>query len=243
MKKQVKYDLFVIGSGGTGTYFLKEISRFLYGEKAKMFSKLVIFDGDIVEEKNLKRQCFLPEDVGYKKSAVMADVLNGAFDLSWIANVEYVTELSQLEEYCSKPTPYANTVFIPVVICCADNHGCRKLLEEFFHSRENCVYFDSANEFATGEVVFTYKFKNKVVGACRSEIFPDMLTGDTRSVLEMSCEELNNSSPQHIFVNMLAGNILCSAVANLLEDCLHPGVTLFNCLEFNTSFRPWKGEC
>ena len=67
------FSILVVGSGGTGTYFLKEISRFLSGNTAaaNMISKMVICDGDIVEEKNLSRQCFSTEDIGRKKAVVM----------------------------------------------------------------------------------------------------------------------------------------------------------------------------
>ena len=111
------YNLIVIGSGGTGSYFLKEFSRFYQGRK-DIFSDMVIIDGDIVEEKNLSRQAFLQEDIGFNKAAVMADVLNEAFDLKWRSFAKYITSKEDILSLCSKDT-------VPVIIGCVDNHACR----------------------------------------------------------------------------------------------------------------------
>ena len=45
-----KYNIIVIGAGGTGTYFLKEFSRFLCGTSS-VIESFSIFDGDVVENK------------------------------------------------------------------------------------------------------------------------------------------------------------------------------------------------
>ena len=60
------YTILVVGSGGTGTYFLKELTHFLGSAPKKvqsMIKGLYVADGDIVEKKNLSRQCFCPDDI------------------------------------------------------------------------------------------------------------------------------------------------------------------------------------
>lgn len=234
MQKNVEFSILVIGAGGTGGYFLKEISRYLSGGRHDKVYQIAVADGDIVEEHNLSRQCFIKEDIGNKKSSVLVESLNAAFDLDLKCYPQYITSKAQLEEYLNLKD--ANV--IPVLIGCVDNHGCRLICEELFKSLDTCFYFDSANEIESGEVVFSIKVNQKQISPLRSDIFPDILKGDIRNVTELSCEELNVIHPQHICTNMLAGNILLSAVCRLLEkNTYKAGFTSFNSasmyMEFN----------
>ena len=239
MKKS--YVFIIVGAGGTGTYFLKEFSRFIAGnECAKRIEGMYILDGDSVEKKNLARQCFLEEDIGRNKASVMAEVLNEAFELSFVSFNQYLTDKETLKEIMKSHYSYAKHT-IPVIISCVDNHGCRLLLEEYFKESKDCIYYDSANEYDTGEVVFAYKFGGKVVGPVRSHYFPGMKHEDTRSREEMSCEELNAVAPQHIFTNMKAANLLLTGVANLLSGIVTPGFSYFNALKYESSFFHYKG--
>jgi len=242
MKKHMKYQILVIGAGGTGTYFLKEFSRYLAGN-AKAMKKVLslsVADGDLVEEKNLARQAFGREDIGQKKAAVMASLLNDCFDLSWNAYSKYLLKTEQIDQMLEKTCnmhsfAYKNNNVIPVVIGCVDNHACRLMCEDFFCSKDNCIYFDSANEFSSGEIVYASRVNGKTISPMRSQIFPDIKKGDLRNVEEMSCAELNAAAPQHIVVNMHAGLCLLSAVARLLEeDVLMSGVTFFDAINMDS---------
>ena len=114
MKKQImKYQILVIGAGGTGTYFLKEFSRYLSGNKKalKKVHSLAVADGDLVEKKNLARQAFVKEDIGQKKAAVMASLLNDCFDLSWNAYGKYLLRTEQIDQVMNK----ASNFLLPVI--------------------------------------------------------------------------------------------------------------------------------
>lgn len=227
------YSLVVVGAGGTGTYFLKEFSRFICGTaNAGQFSSMVIVDGDCVEAKNLSRQCFCEEDIGRNKAVVMAEVLNEEFRMNFIASDSFISSKKQLE----KMIGYGK----PVIVSCVDNHACRMILEDYFNSTADCIYFDSANEFDTGECVYSYKKNGEVIGPVRSHYFPHIRQEEHKAREEMSCEELNNVAPQHIFTNMFAGNLLCTGIANLLSGKVTPGVAYFNSLSYDCSFIEHK---
>lgn len=240
MGKQVmKYQILVIGAGGTGTYFLKEFSRYLAGNSKaleKVYS-LSVADGDLVEKKNLARQAFSREDIGQKKAAVMASLLNDCFGLKWNAYGKYLLDTGQIDQVMDKArgSSYGSYNKIPVLIGCVDNHACRLLCEDYFYSRDSCIYFDSANEFSSGEVVYASRVKGRTISPARSQVFPDIKKGELRNVEEMSCAELNAAAPQHIVVNMHAGLCLLSAVARLLEeDVLMGGVTFFDAMNMDS---------
>jgi len=215
-KKSPIMDIVVVGAGGTGSYFLKEFSRYLYDNRAakKKLGNLVIIDGDRVEKKNIKRQAFQEDDVELPKAAVLASALTEAFgasDWHWDAYTRYVLDVETLEGFFRKD-------HIPVLIGCVDNHGARVVFEKFFKKCRDIIYIDSANEFSMGEVVVACKNKGRRVSMLRSEVFPDMLSGDLRNVEEMSCTELNEVAPQHITANMTAGLTILNVVTNLFEN-------------------------
>lgn len=235
-KPKISYQIIVVGAGGTGTYFLKEFSRYLAGNEkaAKKVRSLSVVDGDVVEKKNLVRQAFSREDIGQKKAAVMASLLNDCFDLAWGAHGKYLLKTEQIDQVLRtapgmSSAGYPGKNVIPVIIGCVDNHACRILCEDYFCSKDNCIYFDSANEFTSGEIVYASRIKGRTISPIRSQIFPEIKKGDLRNVEEMSCAELNAAAPQHIAVNMYAGLCLLSAITRLLEeDVLMVGVTFFD---------------
>lgn len=175
-----------------------------------------------MEQGNLKRQAFCCADVGQNKALCMAGVLNDAFALRWRGIPRYLLKEKELADLEEKDA-------IPLIIGCVDNVGCRLVCEKYFMGRKNCIYIDSANEFSSGEVVYAARGMGKDISPVRSVYFPEILAGDVRGIDEMSCEELNESFPQHICTNMLAGNLLLSAVSGLLENGAVPtGITMFD---------------
>ena len=65
--------------------------------------------------------------------------------------------------------------------------------------------------------------------------------GEKRAEKLCEIEELNNVEPQHIFTNMLAGNLLCTGVSNLLEKKVTPGCAYFNSHTYSSSFIAYCG--
>lgn len=231
-KKKIKFAICCVGSGGTGSYFLKEFSRYLYDNKKALSQiySLSVVDGDMVEKKNISRQAFLEEDVNEPKAGVMASVLNDAFDLKWKGYAQYILSTKDLEKCFGNTGDVGTNIFVmPVMIGCVDNHAARLVCEEYFNKASDCIYFDSANEFSCGEVVFAVKRNNKLVSPLRSTVFPDILSGDLRNVEELSCTELNDVAPQHIAANMQAGLILLSAITGLLDKgIVSTGMVIFD---------------
>jgi len=235
-KIEEKYNVLVLGCGGTGTYFLKEFNHFIARNPAvqKKIVSLTIADGDAVEEKNLDRQAFLLEDVGRNKASVFAELLNDAmegydipysFRVRWEDYPSYVTSVETLKtllkmKYTSIQEDYSASehklsITIPLIIGCVDNDACRIMCEEFFKSVPYCFYYDSGNDFSTGEVNYGHRFGNVTLSYEKSYSFKSMLSGDLRHVDELSCTELNASAPQHFITNMTAAQWLLRGVVNM----------------------------
>lgn len=233
----MKISLVIVGCGGTGSVFIEKFSRYYSSLAANPIDSVVIIDDDIVEEKNLRNQSFISEDIGKKKAAVWAELFNQynppRYRVSNIAKAYgcFIENTSQLEEIISDSIPYSVDDRLVILIGACDNHACRLVMEDFFRNSKfkDILYFDSANEFDNGETVFAVKKKGKVVSKCRSDIFPDVLKGDLRSVRELSCEELNNVAPQHMLINQLAAmQLMCGLVEFLEKKIIPTGFVLFD---------------
>lgn len=237
MAEKIFFKIICIGAGGTGGYFLKEFSRYLNGYMGNVHG-LYLVDGDTVETHNLSRQCFQKDDIGFKKATVLAEALQEAFDVTWTSFPTYLENTEQLKQWLN-----IQDNEIPIILGCVDNHGARMVMEEYFRNATNCIYFDSANEVQSGEVILSYKIQGKQLSKLRSEIFPDVLKGDLRNVTEMSCEELNVVMPQHITVNMMAGLTLLTSVIGLIEsNTVRPGMVCFNSFTMESEYIPMLVE-
>lgn len=219
----MNYDIIIIGCGGTGSHYVKELGRYLFGEKvgSNETYRIVLVDGDIVEEKNLVRQAFLPIDIGRNKAQVMAEILNQTYGIL----VEYY------DGYIDCPKDISMLVrddTLPVLIGCVDNHQCRQSMHRFFEMQENCIYMDSANEYQGGEVVIGSRIGGIETYPDRAWYFPEVLTEKSIKRSEESCEVLNHAAPQHLLTNQFAAQILLSNTVRLFMEEWPGGIYFFD---------------
>lgn len=144
-----------IGTGGTGTYCVQHIAQILAtsGKKAAY----IIADPDIVEEKNLNNQLFLPQEVGQKKADILASRYSSAYGLPiGVYSENYIESPEQLRrlfnmEYLSmydEPTETfrARKLFLPIIVGCVDNNYTRRVIYELFKTMNTGIWIDAGNE-------------------------------------------------------------------------------------------------
>lgn len=189
------------------------------GAKEKV--KLILVDGDNVEERNLVRQAFLPQDIGYNKAQVMAEILSQAYGITAEYYDRYIDTPADLEQLVGKDD-------VVLLFGCVDNHQCRQSMHRFYQSRQHCIYMDSANEYSVGEVVIGSKIGGIEMYADRCEYFPEILEAQEPKRSEESCEVLNVSAPQHMLTNQLAAWILLVNTAKFLQGEWIGGIFMFD---------------
>ncbi|WP_028393947.1 ThiF family adenylyltransferase [Bacillus cihuensis] len=142
-----------IGTGGTGAYVVQHIAQLLGTSKQK--AAYVIADPDVIEEKNLGNQLFLPEEVGLKKADVLASRYSAAYGIdigsysdSYIETPEQLRKLFSTD-YMSIRVPNQNVLFLPIIIGCVDNNFSRQIIHELFSQMKTCIYIDAGNENVT----------------------------------------------------------------------------------------------
>jgi hypothetical protein len=94
-------EIHVIGAGGGASYLMPVLSRMVGS------STIYIWDGDTLENRNLDRQLFRPDQVGENKAMALSDLYNA------IPYAEYFFEGSEIGTGS-------------ILFGCADNHTARR---------------------------------------------------------------------------------------------------------------------
>lgn len=124
----------IIGAGGTASHLIPPLLKMLEPE-----DMVHIWDGDSVEDKNLKRQMFEPSEVGMPKASAWETRL-GPFRIN--AHDVYVGEDNierAIHEY-------------DIVFICADNMRVRQVIDQRAASLDNVTVINGGNEMDSGSV-------------------------------------------------------------------------------------------
>lgn len=246
-KYEPAHTVFLIGCGGTGGYVVAHLARFIsvlnaanandaaYGDKK---ISLILADGDIVEEKNLKRQHFIACDIGRNKAEVLAERYSVAFGMEIAAlkkDIEGVHDLDVMDDFRRHGAS-------DLVISCVDNNATRKVVWEWFKSRRAAggwhrsrFWIDSGNEETAGQVVCGFcpsesSYYNTLKPArnqankmgqfsvpCAMEVYPDLLNAESKFNSELSCAERAVSAPQNMQTNVTAATLIMNFAQKIIE--------------------------
>lgn len=141
-----------VGVGGTGGYLVQHIAQLLGTSKVK--ASYVIADPDVIEEKNLGNQLFLPQEVGLKKADVLASRYSAAYGIdigsysdSYVEDIEQLRSLFSMEYMTMhNEGEQFNKLFLPIIIGTVDNNYTRRIMHELFSKMKTVVYLDAGNE-------------------------------------------------------------------------------------------------
>lgn len=203
---------------------------------------LLVVDGDTVEEKNVRRQSFIEQDVGKKKAQVLAERYAAAFGLQVDCYPHYLTP-QVLGEPARNPIPNYS-----VVVGAVDNAATRALLHSTLIRYDTVVYLDAGNagvpasEGATsheltstdvgydGQVVCGARTHGKEALPFPAEVFPDLIEvedPDDRLPTDIPCGEAMVSNPQRQVTNVLAATVLLSYLTPILTEGVVPNSLTF----------------
>lgn len=210
----------VVGLGGTGGYLVNNLVKYLNIYKNKEM-ELVLVDGDVLEERNLLRQGFLPKDIGRNKAEVLSErfgkVVKENIKLSYRGT--YIDKISDVEEIVGNKKDV-------VIISCVDNNMARyRLIMSQYKMHEDglreITFLDAGNEEWHGQVLVNrlrkgykspvaykdgvFEFKGNVKGHNLSTIFDsreDWINTLGRADYELSCDVVAAAAPQNIVTNM-----------------------------------------
>ena len=234
MPLREKLNIHVIGAGGTGGYCVEYLARLLAGGEHKIH----VYDGDMVELKNLKRQNFVMDDVDLNKAETLCKRLSAQIldAPELIPHGEYLKdEEAFLAEILMSLEPDESLVIVQAV----DNVATRKLINGIIFGRlvelrKLTVALDSGNDDQGGQVVLyanggvrnVEPFGKTQIGLLPTmlEVFPELNNVDDQNPgLVMDCAQNAESKPQAMMANVRNGELLAQIIIRLKETGKAPG--------------------
>ena len=223
----------MVGAGGTGSYVLPLLlERY---EQERVDHKVLVVDGDVLEERNLLRQGFYLDDLGLNKAQALVkhyknvDLATGVY-----YSTKNITSISYLVQVVQTMVSFHTDIDEVRLVCCADNTMVRYRLELGLHlilnlpTIKQVIYVDSGNTELRGQVLFHKYSKGDTVisqqgisinGGISDSIFsridaPDLASKLTFGDFELSCDVVSESAPQNIATNQLAAFYVVKALMN-----------------------------
>lgn len=208
--------ILIIGAGGTGGYVIPHLYRIAFASNRKC--RIIIADGDIVEDKNLIRQGFSFVDVGENKAAVMAERYSDVFGIETEYISDFIEDENQLHDllYIHHPSYSSYPKPISILIGAVDNNRSRVMCHEVFNRMDDIIYIDAGNAESGGQVVCGMKSSGKVMSKPVASVYPDILKDIEKFPSELSCAERSVSAPQSIAANLFASTAISTMLYYLL---------------------------
>lgn len=216
--------VYIVGGGGTGGFTFTNLSRLFAGTTIPIH----VFDGDVVEPKNLKRQQFGKEDVDKNKATSLIETAkNTILDISPVeAHPDYIIDEDEFVADILMSLPEDGT---PIVISAVDNVATRKLINKALLQLNDYIAIDSGNNNQGGQVVVTSSrmitdqknpFDSGILVQLANmfEVYPVLNNIDDKNPgLDPSCDEVVESEPQAMMANSRNGDIISNIVMNLID--------------------------
>ena len=217
--KTAPVKIIVLGAGGTGGYIIPHLYRIAFADSRNY--RVIICDGDVVEEKNLIRQNFIEQDIGKNKAQVLAERYSAAFGIECEYIPDYVESEDALKELLQPDFEHSYFNGIPetqrvILLGCVDNNKSRMLCHKVFTQSRNLVYIDSGNGEHSGQVVCGVRQNGKTMYKPVGNLYPDILKAEDKYPSELSCAERTVSAPQSVTANLTSATAVVSFLYNLL---------------------------
>ena len=205
----------LVGTGGTGGYIVPQLYRLLYALDRPI--RVILCDGDLVEEKNLGRQNFIEADLGKNKAMVLAERYSNAFGIETSYIPQYVEDEEMLEELL-EPLQYPQNRYVTnqngeavrkviseivILIGAVDNNRSRQVFHSVFQRAKELIYIDSGNSKASGQVICGVRRSGKTFYQPVASLYP---------------EEASISAPQTIAANLAAATVVTIHIYNILAE-------------------------
>ena len=177
----------LVGTGGTGGYIVPQLYRLLYALDRPI--RVILCDGDLVEEKNLGRQNFIEADLGKNKAMVLAERYSNAFGIETSYIPQYVEDEEMLEELL-EPLQYPQNRYVTnqngeavrkviseivILIGAVDNNRSRQVFHSVFQRAKELIYIDSGNSKASGQVICGVRRSGKTFYQPVASLYPEVL--------------------------------------------------------------------
>lgn len=239
----------VLGAGGTGSYFIPNILE--QYNKEFLEHKVIIWDGDILEKRNLLRQGFYPSTVDMFKSEGLFKMHSPYYN----GLLEYKNSFLNASDELLTIVDEQEIDFEEILlVSCVDNHLARlrlfvgqQLLKETYPQKK-IIFADSGNEEWFGQTIISvldvedspvisfkqndFKVNSDTISKGKVDtVFcyvDDWRNNLTKGDHEISCDLIVESSPQNIATNMMSASVLQFSINKASKQNIVENIS-FNC--------------
>jgi molybdopterin/thiamine biosynthesis adenylyltransferase len=232
--KPTPLNYLLIGAGGVCSYFLPP---FLKTFKPK---SVTLYDGDILEERNLDRQMFDSDQVGKHK----ADALSELYQ-EFGSDIADITELFKIRNEYFSPASIVQEQDseFDVIICMADNHVARKTaLEAADEWRIPAII--GGNEYYCSEAFIYDPARMEHNGSDPRLRYPEILTDESGNPMSCQGDEAMESAPQLATANHTCASFILSllwqwtlVVPRMEEEGMHELIHKKTAIEYSSNFN------
>jgi len=190
----------VVGAGGIGHFLAPSLARLL-SAKLPNQTRLVIVDGDTIEDKNLER-VYGTNSVGRPKAHVLAGMCIEATKPGSV-------EIASIAEYISPDTFFSShrdwLVDDTVIFGCVDNNRTRVYLEQLAKERlKTCCLILGGNDYYRGQSQLWLRKNGVDVTPLITDFAPELTIEDTPGNFfpdDPDCTQEYESEPQLVLTN------------------------------------------
>jgi hypothetical protein len=260
--RNLHFDIVQVGAGGNGGYLVQRLAKLLASlllNSIHTTFTYTVVDMDKVEEKNLQRQPFLPQDLGKNKAKVLAGRYGKAYQFPIFYREEYVESVEELHHcFPSNQDAYVlnkNRTLFRLLIGCVDNNASRKVMHKYFLQDPALIYIDCGVDGVLLKGKEEEKRKSGYSGHCVcgihyndlmlapvAGVYKDILKDKKSKLPSKSCGENIVSAPQRMQTNEMAALMVMGYLTQILaERRLYHHSTNFNALTHSARPVPIPG--
>jgi PRTRC genetic system ThiF family protein len=229
----------LIGCGGSGSWLAPHLVRIakLLEEIHHLNVRLVFWDPDFVEQKNIYRQNFCEAEIGVNKAQTLARRYGHAWGMEVIAiGVPFTRENLYSNNLAQR---YGNNE-IHILVSCVDNNKARQEIVKCCQEIRSTWWMDTGNLKTAGQVSVGRSLHQKEASPLRfpskttwlplpSEQFPEILLPENEPAKEdvdysgMSCAEIALVDEQGLSINHAVASTAAAMLIKLLvtQDLQH----------------------
>jgi hypothetical protein len=180
----------IVGAGGVASWLVPLLKHTLPAD-----IKITLVDGDQLEIRNLDRQFFGMEYIGWNKAEALAHMYGLDYDPAYLSRDSRLV-LNQEEVWST-------------IWCCADNHPARKLVLELVDEDKAPLAIIGGNEYTDSEA-YAYTSERKGTASDPRIFYPELSEDQTGDPLNpYACQGVAQiGHPQLALANYLAAGMM-----------------------------------
>jgi len=229
----------LIGCGGSGSWLAPHLARIakLLEEAHHLSVKLIFWDPDVVEEKNIYRQNFCAAEIGVNKAQTLARRYGHAWGIEVIAVAASFTRENLYRNNLAQRYASSESHFL---VSCVDNNKARQEIVKCCQEIPSMWWMDTGNIKSAGQVSVGRVLQEREGSPLRfpskatwlplpSEQFPGILLPQSEPAKEeidysgLSCADLALVDEQGLSINHAVASTAAAMLMKLLvtQDLRH----------------------